>query len=114
MIDMRGIELTITGTAMKKQGSIEDALFLSSTSVQQDLALEPFTATSKLERDHKACALMPVSGNELSAYSSIYAMVARHTNGLRIKVTGRLHKRGERESCLDVKEYEVVSDATSV
>lgn len=41
-------------------------------------------------------------------------MVARHTNGLRIKVTGRLHKRGERESCLDVKEYEVVSDATSV
>lgn len=99
---------------MKKQGSIEDALFLSSTSVQQDLALEPFTATSKLERDHKACALMPVSGNELSAYSSIYAMVARHTNGLRIKVTGRLHKRGERESCLDVKEYEVVSDATSV
>lgn len=114
MTDMRGIELTITGTAMKKQSSIEDALFLSSTSVQQDLALEPFTATSKLERDHKACALIPVSDNELSAYSSLHAMVGRHPNGLRINVTGRLHKRGEKEFCLDVKGYEVVPDATSV
>ncbi|KAM0722100.1 hypothetical protein Q7P37_001541 [Cladosporium fusiforme] len=106
--DMRGIELTITGTVTEKLVDGKERLVLSGTTTRPEVLLEPFKATSKLERNHKARTLKPVSDHELSAYASLVAIAARHVEELRVKVTGRLHKHGEKEFCLDVKEFYVV------
>lgn len=111
---MRGIEITVTGTVTKRRTGNEDNLFLSGTSTRAELALAPFKAESKLERDHKACALMPASEPELSAYESLYDEVLSHHKDLTATVTGRLHKLGENDFCLDVKESNVIGGAADV
>jgi hypothetical protein len=84
---------------------------LSGTSTRPDVTISPFWAASKLERDHKARALMPVSDHELGAYESLFAFAAQQGSGMTVKVTGRLHKHGENEFSLDAREFSVANDS---
>jgi galactose oxidase len=108
--DLRGIELTLTGIVTKKQVDGEDRLTMSSTSTRPEVALAPFKAADVLERDHKANALMPASDAELNAFTSLSVIASPSADGLRAKVTGRLHKLGENNFELDVRGFEVVDD----
>jgi hypothetical protein len=108
--DLRGIELTITGTVVKKQVGGEDKLILAATPTRPEVILASFKAASVLERDHKANALMPASDAELNAFASLSTIASPSANGANVKVTGRLHKLGENSFELDVREFEVVDD----
>jgi hypothetical protein len=108
--DLRGIELTLTGTVVKKQVGGGDRLILAATSTRPEVALAPFKAASVLERDHKANALMPASDTELNAFTSLSTIAPPRTNGVRVKVTGRLHKLGENSFELHVRGFEVVDE----
>jgi hypothetical protein len=108
--DLRGIELTLTGTVVKKQVGGEDRFIMASTSTRPEVALAPFKAASVLERDHKANALMSASDAELKAFTSLSAIASPSTNGVRVNVTGRLHKLGDNRFELDVRGFEVVDD----
>ncbi|TLD09665.1 galactose oxidase precursor [Venturia nashicola] len=110
--DLRGIELQVTGMVKKQQVGNGDGLILSGNSTRPDLVIEAFKAASKLERDHKVGALMLPYDHELRAYDSLLALVSQEPQGTMAKVTGRLHKQGENEFSLDVKEFEVVNTNT--
>lgn len=55
---------------------------------------------------------MPAYDHELRAYDSLLALVSQEPQGTMAKVTGRLHKHGENEFSLDVKEFEVANTDT--
>lgn len=103
--------MQLTGQVTKQPVDNGDGLVLHRETRRGDVVISPSKAASKLERDHKAQALMPVSDHELGAYESQFALVAQHANGVAAKVTGRLHKLGEDKFSLDVKEFDVVDHA---
>ncbi|KAJ9606813.1 hypothetical protein H2200_008823 [Cladophialophora chaetospira] len=111
--DIRGIELTLSGVVTTKPVSGEDKLVMAGTAIRPDLVLAPFKATSKIEQDHKARALMPVSDHDLSAYTSLFSAIAYHPAGLIVKMIGRLHKHGANEFSLDVRSFELVDEVTA-
>lgn len=106
--DLRGIELQVTGTVKKQHAGSMDGLKLSGNSTRPDLVIKPFKAASKLERDHKAGALMPASDHELRAYDLLLENVSQEPQGVAVKVTGRLHKQGDNQFSLDVKDFDVL------
>jgi hypothetical protein len=108
--DLRGIELTLTGTVVKKQVGGEVKLTMASTSSRPEVILAPFKAASVLERDHKANALMPASNDELGAFASLSTTASPRADGVSAQVTGRLHKVGENSFELDVRGFEVVNE----
>jgi galactose oxidase len=108
--DLRGIELTLTGTVVKKQVGGEVKLTMASTSTRPEVILAPFKAADVLERDHKASALMPASDAELNAFTSLSTIASPSADGVRLNVTGRLHKLGENSFELDVRGFEVVDE----
>jgi hypothetical protein len=108
--DLRGIELTLTSTVIKKQVGGEDRLILAATSTRPEVPLASFKAASVLERDHKANALMPASDAELNDFTSLSTIASPRADGVSVKVTGRLHKLGENNFELDVRGFEVVNE----
>jgi hypothetical protein len=108
--DLRGIELTLTGTVTKKHVDGEDKLTMASTSTRPEVTLAPFDAADVLERDHKANALIPASDAELNAYISLSGIASPSADGIRAKVTGRLYKLGDNRFELHVRGFEVVND----
>lgn len=107
---MRGIELTISGTPVRKVAGMTEQLMLSGTPTRPEVLLAPFTATSKIEYDMWAKAPRQVEAAEAGAYDQLQATVARRDHGLKIRVTGRLHGSADGFS-LDVRSFELFGDA---
>ena len=110
-LDLRGLELTLSGSVVRRKGDGQDQLVMLNTATRPEVILAPFYADSVLERDHQAGVLKPVTDAELSAYGSLLAAVAVDTDGHKLRVTGRVHRRDEKNFELDVREWLVEEQA---
>jgi len=106
--EMRGIEITLSGTVTGTGGR----LHLAGTSSQSHpLCLAPFTEASQLKWDIKAEAPRPISDVEAGAYERLSEALASRPEGapVQVQVTGTLQKSEAGEFSLFVREFEFLA-----
>ena len=111
--DMRGIEMTVSGTVTKTKAGINEHLTLAGTSTRPELILAPFQASSQLKWDMQISAAKPITNAEAGAYQELVTTVSDHTAGVEVQVTGTLQKHDADKFSLDVREFKVLDVATS-
>ena len=107
--EMRGIEMTVTGVATKKQSGANEQLTLAGTSTRPQVMLAPFQEASQLKWDMKAQAPRPIIDAEVGAYERLRAKLADHPTGVTVQVTGTLQKQGDNDFSLDVRNFKVIA-----
>ena len=107
---LRGIEMTLAGKVSKSHGSAGDKLVMAKTSTRAEVVLAPFKEDSRIEWNIDKEAIKPVTEAEANAYAGLAE--ALKDGGETVKVTGRLHKNGENDVSVDVRDFKVMDDST--
>ena len=101
--DMRGIELTLSGTVAKSG----EKLTLAGTATRAQLTLAPFQKGSQIKYDTAGEVARAVSEADAGAYKQLAATVGSYPAGVSVQVTGTLQK-GAGGHSLEVREFKVL------
>jgi len=111
---MRGIEMTLSGVVTRKHLGTDEQLTLASTPIRPELILTSSQETSKIGWDRKAKVPRPLSDAEARAYERLSAVLVEHPVGVPLQVTGRLRKHDTNNFSLEIREFKVANDSTSI
>jgi hypothetical protein len=100
---MRGIEMTLSGTAEKE----DEKIVLKGNSTRPKLVLAPFKAASKIDYDMWKKVDREMSDEEAGAFEGLSKALAGHASGMKVVVTGRLQKHGAGDFSLDVRGFKI-------
>jgi hypothetical protein len=106
---MRGLEVTLFGSVTSAEDSNGERITLSGPWKQSPVVLGAFGAESKIEWDHGKKTAKPITDEEAGGYARLVKAVTDHESGLKLEVTGRLHKLKDGKFSLDVKSFRIPS-----